>query len=172
VILEKPASQETIEEATYYLDENLPKLDEKYASDMVLQLEHYILSFDQSGVDYEKWAKHYDAYLSDPLKDLYKIRVLEQKTPAAKDAVLMISWADLAQRTYDMEQYISKYKDQTLIADDAKWLYGNYINTMAMGTNGTPIFDYKTYAFSEDAKKAYAAFINQHPDSVTAWALT
>jgi hypothetical protein len=171
-IMEKPASEETIKEATDYLDDNLSKLDEKYTSDMVLQLEHYTLSFDQNGIVYEEWAKHYDKYISDPLKDLYKIRVLEQKTPATKDAVLMISWAELVQRTYDMELYIEKYKNQALIADDAKWLYGNYINTLAMGTNGTPIFDYKTYAFSEDAQKAYAAFINQHPDSVTAWALT
>jgi hypothetical protein len=43
---------------------------------------------------------------------------------------------------------------------------------MVMGSNNTPIFDYKTYGFSKDAKSAYMEFINRHPDSVTAWALT
>ena len=36
---------------------------------------------------------------------------------------------------------------------------------MVMGTNGTPIFDYKTNSFSEEAKIAYEAFINQYPDN-------
>jgi hypothetical protein len=171
-ILEKPASEETIKEASDYLDQYLPKMDEKYASDMVLHLEHYILGFNQEGIVYEKWLKHYDKYVSVSLKDLYQIKDKEQKTPFSADTVLKVSWAELAQRTYDMEQYIQKYKDQKLIAEDATWLYGNYMNALIMGTNSTPIFDYKTHAFSDDAKAAYAAFINKFPDSTTAWALT
>lgn len=171
-ILEKPASEETVKEATDYLDKYISKMDENYASDMVLHLEHYILGYNQEGIVYEKWLKHYDKYISASLKDLYKIKDKEQKTPIAEDTVLKVSWAELAQRAYDMEQYIQKYKDQKLIAEDATWLYGNYMNAMVMGTNGTPVFDYKTHAFSDDAKTAYAAFINKSPDSATAWALT
>lgn len=171
-ILEKPAAEESIKEATEYLDKNISKLDEAYASDMVLHLERYILSFDQNGIQYEAWEKHYDQYIADSLKDLYQIRAKEQKEPMVSDGVTKISWSEVVQRTYAMEQYIEKYKDQQLIAEDAKWLYGNYINTLVMGTNGTPVFDYKTFIFSEDARTAYAAFINQHPESVTTWALT
>jgi hypothetical protein len=171
-ILEKPASEETIKEASDYLDQYLPKMDEKYASDMVLHLEHYILGFNQEGIVYGEWLKHYDKYISASLKDLYQIKDKEQKTPFSADTVLKVSWAELAQRTYDMEQYIQKYKDQKLIAEDATWLYGNYMNALIMGTNSTPIFDYKTHAFSDDAKSAYASFINKFPDSTTAWALT
>ncbi len=171
-ILEKPASEETIKEATDYLDQYLPKMDEKYASDMVIHLEHYILAFNQEGIVYEAWLNHYDKYISVSLKELYQIKETEQKTPFSADTVLKASWAELAQRTYDMEQYIQKYKDQKLIAEDATWLYGNYMNALIMGTNGTPIFDYKSHAFSDDAKTAYAAFINKFPDSTTAWALT
>lgn len=171
-ILEKPASEETIKEATDYLDQYLPKMDEKYASDMVIHFEHYILGFNQEGIVYETWLNHYDKYISVSLKDLYQIKEKEQETPFSADTVLKVSWAELAQRTYDMEQYIQKYKDQKLIAEDATWLYGNYMNALIMGTNGTPIFDYKTHAFSDDAKTAYAAFINKFPDSTTAWALT
>ncbi len=171
-ILEKPASEETIKEASDYLDQYLPKMDKKYASDMVLHLEHYILGFNQEGIVYEEWLDHYDKYISDSVKDLYQIKTKEQKTPFSEDTVLKVSWAELAQRTYDMEQYIQKYKDQKLIAEDATWLYGNYMNALIMGTNGTPIFDFKTYAFSDEAKAAYAAFINKFPDSATAWALT
>jgi hypothetical protein len=171
-IMEKPASEETIKEATDYLDKYLSKMDEKNASDMVLHLEHYILGFNQEGITYSEWAEHYDKYISASLKDLYKIKENDQKTPIAVDTKLQVSWEELLQRTYDMELFIQKYKDQTLIAEDATWLYGNDMNALAMGTNGTPIFDYKTHAFSETAKTAYAAFINKHPDSTTAWALT
>ena len=72
------------------------------------------------------------------------------------------------QRTYDMELFIQKYKDQTLITEDATWLYGNYMIALVMETNGTPIFDYQTNAFPDAAKTTYAAFINKYPDSTTA----
>ncbi|MDD3168840.1 MAG: hypothetical protein PHC91_05170 [Eubacteriales bacterium] len=170
-ILEKPVSEETIMEATEYLDKYLSKMDEKYASDMVLHLERYILKFNQEGILYEEWEKHYNKYIDESLNELYQIKVKEQNTPAFEDAVLLITWEELAQRTYDMEQFIKKYKDQTLIGEDASWLYGNYMNALIMGTNGTPIFDYEKHTFSEAAKTAYAAFINKYTDSTTAWAL-
>ncbi|HVI43059.1 MAG TPA: hypothetical protein VM577_20825 [Anaerovoracaceae bacterium] len=171
-ILDKPASEESIKEATEYLDKYLSKMDEKYTSDMVLHLEHYILEFNQDGINYKEWAKHYDKYIAASSKELYQIKAKEQKSPMAEDTVLQISWEELVQRTYDIEQFIQKYKDQTLISEDAAWIYGNYMNALVMGTNGTPIFDYKTNAFSEEAKTVYASFINKYPDSATAWALT
>lgn len=171
-ILEKPASDETIKEASDYLDKYLPKTDKEYANDMVLHLEHYILGLNQDGIVYKDWLEHYEKYISVSLKDLYVIKDNEQSSPIAEDTVLKVSWAELAQRTYDMEQYIQKYKDQKLIEEDAMWLYSNYMNALIMGANGTPIFDYKTHAFSEDAKTAYAAFINKFPETTTAWALT
>ena len=171
-ILEKPVSEETIKEATDYLDQYLTKMDEENVSDMVLHLERYILGFNQEGIVYEEWAKHYDKYITSSLKELYQIKAMEQDTPMSVETVLQISWEELVKRTFDLEQFIQKYKDQSLIAEDATWLYGNYMNTLVMGTNGTPIFDYQTNAFSEAAKTAYAGFINKHPESTTAWALT
>lgn len=171
-ILEKPASEETIMEATEYLDKYLSKMGEKNASDMVLHLERYILGFNQEGIQYEEWAKHYDKYIETSLKDFYQIKVKEQNNPVAEDAILRITWEELVHRAYDMELYIQKYKDQKLINEDASWLYGNYMNAMVMGTNGSPIFDYANHTFSEAAKTAYTSFINQYPESTTAWALT
>lgn len=171
-ILEKPASEETIQEATEYLDKYLSKVDENFASDMVLHLERYILKFDQEGVQYEEWATKYDKYIEASLRELYQIKVMEQSNPAVEDAALRITWEELAQRTYDMELYIQKFKKEALIDEDAKWLYANYMNALVIGTNKTPIFDYEKHTFSEAAKNAYAAFINKYPDSTTAWALT
>lgn len=88
-----------------------------------------------------------------------------------KDTVLMKSWAELALRAHDIELFAKKNRDFDLIKEDLEWIYGYYMNAMVMGTNGTPIFDYKTNSFSEEAKIAYEAFINQYPDTATSWAL-
>ncbi len=138
---------------------------------MVIIWKLLIWGFDQEGILYEEWAKHYDKYIAAALKDFYQIKVKEQNNPATENAILRITWEELAQRTYEMELFIQTYKDQKLISEDASWLYGNYMNALVMGTNGTPIFNYETHAFSEAAKTAYAAFINKHGDSTTAWAL-
>lgn len=171
-ILDQPASEKTIKEATDYLDKYLSKMDEDNASQMVHSLEHYILGYDQQGIVYTDWIKKYEKYIDPALLGFYRIDAEEQASPMAKDTVLLLSWDELVQRTYKLEQFIRENKDYKPISDDLTWLYGYYMNALVMGTNGTPIFDYKTHAFSKDAKTAYAAFINQHPGSATGWALT
>jgi hypothetical protein len=42
---------------------------------------------------------------------------------------------------------------------------------MLLGMNNTPIFDYETQKFSEEAKTAYVEFIKANPDAVTSWML-
>lgn len=170
-ILEQPASEETIKEATDYLDKYLPKMDEDNASQMVHSLEHYILGYNQEGIVYTDWINKYEKYIDPVLLGLYQIDAEEQASPMAKDTVLLLSWDELAQRTYKLEQFIRENKDYKSISDDLTWLYSYYMDALVMGTNGTPIFDYKTHAFSQDAKTAYDVFIDQHPDSTTGWAL-
>ncbi|HWQ78182.1 MAG TPA: hypothetical protein VN381_05165 [Anaerovoracaceae bacterium] len=171
-ILDQSASEETIKEASDYLDKYLPKMDQAYANVMVHKLEHYILGFNQEGIIYTDWINKYKKYLDPVLLEFYQIMAREQESPMAVDAVLKLSWEELVQRTYELEQFIKTNKDYILIKDDFIWLYGKYINAMVMGTTGTPIFDYKTHAFSDGARDAYAAFINKYPDSTAAWALT
>lgn len=171
-ILEQPASEETIDQISDYLDQNLPKVNEDYATDMVIRFEHYILEFDQDGINYSDWAERFKKYVFDALNELYQIKEKEQISPMVKDTNLVISWDELLERTYEMELYIHKNKDVELVKDDASWLYTNYMITLVMGTNGTPIFDYKTHEFNEAAKNSFSAFVNRHSDSATTWALT
>lgn len=170
-IMEQPAADDTIKEASKFLDEYLPKMNEDYASQMVHQYEHYILGFNRDGINYNDWIEKYKQYIDPALLQFYRIMAEEQNSPMSEDTVLKLSWSELAQRTYVIEEFIRENKDYTLIRDDLVWIYGKYINALVMGTNGTPIFDYKTKAFSEEAQNAYAAFINQYPDSTAAWVL-
>lgn len=171
-ILDQPASEETIKEASGYLDKYLPKMDKAYANAMVHKLEHYILGFDQEGITYTDWIKRYKRYLDPELLEFYEIMAREQESPMAVDAVLQLSWEELVQRTYELEQFIRANKEYILIKEDFTWVYGKYINAMVMGTTGTPIFDYKTHVFSDEARAVYAAFLNKYPDSTVSWALT
>lgn len=171
-ILEEPASEETINEAADYLDQYLPKIDEEYANDMVVRLEHYMMNYNQEAVNYTEWIGQYEKYISPSLTELYKIKEKEQITPMAVDTVLKISWEELLQRTYDLEAFIQNNKDFKEIKEDLSWLYSNYMIALVMGTNGTPIFDYKSHAFSESARTAYAGYINRYPGTATTWALT
>ncbi|MDD2190375.1 MAG: hypothetical protein PHV71_06430 [Eubacteriales bacterium] len=170
-MLDKPPSEESAKEAADYLDQHLSKLDKEYASFMVHELEHYILGVEHNKINYTEWIAHYEKYVDPALTGLYQIMAQEQKSPMAVDTVLKISWEELAKRAYDMENYIKENKDYEMINEDFTWIYGNYINAMIMGTNGTPIFNYKTHAFSEDARTAYVSFINRYPDSITTWVL-
>ena len=139
-ILEKPASEESIDEALEYLNQYLSKLDEERATYMVHEMEHYILNFDKDGIDYNEWGARYEGYIDPALTGLYQIMAEEQESPLAEDTVLMKSWAELAQKTHNIELYIKENRDVELIKEDFKWIYGNYMNAMLMGTNGTPIF--------------------------------
>ena len=171
-LLDQPATEDSVKEASAFLDKYISKFDDRQATEMVVQLEHYVLSYDQSGINYNSWIKQYQKYIIPALTELYQIEAEEQASPMMKDAVLQISWEELAKRTFEMEQLMVKYKDEEMIKEDALWVFGNYMNAMIMGSNGTPIFDYQTHQFSDEAKTAYMAFIHQNPDSVTAWALT
>lgn len=171
-ILDQPASEETIQEASDFLDQHLPKMDEENASQMVHQYEHYILGYDQKGVNYDAWLKKYDSNIAPALTGFYEMMLREQNVPMAEDTVLKLSWDELAQRTYEIEQLIKENRDYSLIKEDLSWIYAYYMNAMLMGTNGTPIFDYRTHDFSDSARSAYAVFIDKYPDSTVAWTLT
>lgn len=171
VMLDEPASKENIKKISEYLDKYLSRIDIEYASNMVVEYEEYILSLDNESIDYDFWANKYEKDVYPALTSLYRIKASEQKNPMTKDAVLLVTWAELAQRALEMESLINQFKDENIIKENATWMFENYINTMIMGTNGTPVFNYKTYEFSVDAKNAYIAFINKNPETTTTWVL-
>jgi len=122
-------------------------------------------------VDYRVFGEKYGSRVTEALSDLYLIKQSESDQPMGEDAALMISWDELAMRAYAVEQYIETYREDQLTIADAQFMYENYINTMLLGMNNTPIFDYEMHQFSKDAKTAYTRFVEEHPNSVTSWML-
>lgn len=122
-------------------------------------------------IDYKVFIERYGKKITEALSGLYSIKELESDNPMARDAALVISYDELLGRAHSTEQYIQQYKEDPLTLEHATFIYQNYINTMLLGMNNTPIFDYETHAFSQEAKKAYVDFVNANPNAVTSWML-
>jgi hypothetical protein len=97
---------------------------------------------------------------------------MEADYPMVIDASLVISWGELANRTLATEIFVHKYKNDYDTLEDGTFMYQNYINTLLMGIDNTPTFGIEDNQFSSDAKEQYIDFINNNPDSVTAYILT
>lgn len=116
-------------------------------------------------VDYRSLLSRYGEYLSDPLYRLYEAYADTVEKPMSENAALMISFEELLERADRIETLLTDYPENQLIKTDALWLYTTYINTILMGTTNSPIFDYNTKVFSEDARAAYEDYMRAHPDT-------
>lgn len=140
--------------------DNLKKADIRCS----VQAGQFILS-----VNHKAMLNEFGKDITPALSRLYKLKEVEFSRPAAENAVLKITWGQLADRAYSVEKMIKKYKeDDDLIREDAQWMYENYMSMMLMGLNNSPIFDFKTGEFSKEANDAYTKFIAEHPKSLTA----
>jgi hypothetical protein len=123
-------------------------------------------------INYTDLLIKYEGKISPALVDLYKIKQMEADYPMAIDASLVISWGELANRTLATEVFVEKYKNDYNTIEDWIFIYQNYINTLLMGIDNTPMFGILDNEFSADAKEQYIDFINNNPDSLTAYILT
>jgi hypothetical protein len=123
-------------------------------------------------INYTELLSKYEGKISPALIELYKIKQMEADYPMVIDASLVISWGELANRTLATEIFVHKYKNDYDTLEDGTFMYQNYINTLLMGIDNTPTFGIEDNQFSSDAKEQYIDFINNNPDSVTAYILT
>lgn len=123
-------------------------------------------------INYTDILLKYEGKISPALIELYKMKQMEADYPMAIDASLVISWGELANRTLATEEFVQKYKSDYNTLEDGTFIYQNYINTLLMGIDNTPMFGIVDNQFSNDAKEQYIDFINSNPDSVTAYILT
>lgn len=156
---------------------NAEKIQEPETQELCRQLEESGIRFSMKGdqillsVNYQELIEQHGKTIGPGLAGLYQLKETEFDQPVSDNAVLMIPWSQLAERAYAVEQLIVENKDDELIRDDTKWMYENYLGIMLMGMNNTPIFDFTSTDFSQEADEAYTAFIAGHPDSNTAWVL-
>ena len=122
-------------------------------------------------IDYGSLIDKLQKQMSEALFGLYQLKAVESQQSMSEDNGLVITWGGLALRAAAVEAYIREYKDVELIREEAVWIYRNYINTMLMGMNNTPAFDYETGAYNQEALDAFAAFLQQNQNTTTGWVL-
>ncbi|GGG77636.1 hypothetical protein [Paenibacillus radicis (ex Gao et al. 2016)] len=118
-------------------------------------------------VDYAMQQK-FSAYLSDALKQYVALKAVESSKPAAKDAGLVISWDELAERAVMAETFVSDYPDSPERAEVLQLYTDSYLSMYIYGLNNTPIFDYDTYKLKPETKASYEKLQANHPNTVTA----
>jgi hypothetical protein len=80
--------------------------------------------------------------VSEPVSTFLRLRVNELKEGIFDDAVLTISFENLADRVRTWERYMAEHPDTSLF-DEARYFYQVYLLTLLEGSSNTPIYDYR-----------------------------
>ena len=91
-LLDRPASEQSIEEANDFLKANLTRLNREQAGELLLLLEGYALNYDNGSIDYERLIAEYAAEIPDSLTELFEYKAVEQLRPIIFDATLRVGW--------------------------------------------------------------------------------
>ncbi|MFC5701947.1 hypothetical protein ACFPVX_11670 [Cohnella faecalis] len=116
-------------------------------------------------VDYAK-LQEIDDGASPSMQAYLALQATESNEATAKDAGLVITWEQLADRALAAEAFIRQYPDspERVKVEDR---FANYLNMYLTGLNNTPIFDYETFKALPEVKAQYKKTAEAHPDTVT-----
>lgn len=109
-------------------------------------------------IDYSRFNSYLD-YLSDDYKAYFLFKTLESDKIFAKDAALIITWDELAQRVLAAEDFLIKYPQSSKYKEMGDNYY-SYLMFYYIGMNNTPAFDYDTNKFKEDVLASYNKIIS------------
>jgi hypothetical protein len=171
-LIAQTATDESVEEANAFLRDNLKRVDEDKAGEMLLAWEAYALNYDNTSVDYEALVDEYAGEIPQYMIELFQFKDLEQTSPIISGAALQIPWPELLGRASAIEDFIAENRDVAMIREDALWLYRRHLNAILMGASNSPIFDYSTHKFSEEARALYEGYVEERPGTTLAWMLS
>src|SRR5690554_3674795 len=109
-------------------------------------------------IDY-KFYQQYSPYLSTDMGEYIRIMSVESQQAPAKDAALVIKWAEVVKRALSQEEFIIKHPDSLKIVD-MKDLYQKYLNFIFFGLNNTPLFSYDSNMMVTEARNTYLETVN------------
>lgn len=122
-------------------------------------------------VDYGDLVDNYSSYFPEYQLRLYELTDEIVRKPISENATLLVDWQTLLDRALQAETLLKEFPEVELIKTDALWIYTSNMNTILMGTTNSPIFDYQTMEFSENAKKAYEDFLITDSEATLSWVL-
>ncbi|MBU8892865.1 MAG: hypothetical protein KOO66_08795 [Bacteroidales bacterium] len=101
---------------------------------------------------------------SPSLKTFLQLRDRELKNAFSEDAMLLISFNDLADRIYNWEKYLNDYPD-TKLNNEANYFLDIYLETLLTGMDNTRLFDRESRILMPEVKQSYESYIKNHADS-------
>jgi hypothetical protein len=117
-------------------------------------------------VDYSNQQK-YSMYLSKPLNSYIALKAAESSEPAARDAGLVITWNELANRAIMAETFLKEYPDSQDYKEVEGIYLDSYLGMYIQGLANTPVFDSATLKLIPEVKASYVKLSKENPNSVT-----
>ena len=101
---------------------------------------------------------------SPSLKTFFQLRDRELKNAFSKNAILLISFNDLANRINNWEKYLNDYPD-TKFKNEANYFFKIYLETFLTGMNNSKLFDRESGILLPEIKQSYESYIINHADT-------
>jgi len=101
---------------------------------------------------------------SPSLKTFLQLRDSELKSAFSEDAMLLISFNELADRIYNWEKYLNDYPE-TKMKNEANYFFEIYLETFLTGMDNTRLFDSESRILLPEVKRSYESYINNHADT-------
>lgn len=108
----------------------------------------------------------YKQYISDEMAEYINIMAIHLDNPPMRDAGLIISWDDLADRLINIEKYLRKYVDGVK-SEEITRLYGEYLVMYMQGGDNTPIYNREDKKIIEDVLNSYKKTISNDKEGIT-----
>jgi len=156
-----------------FIKENLSKIkDESLRADMGKVLDGGFKFVNLEGsfypiIDFE-FLKKYSGNLNNDYNDYINLRAEESNNIYSRDAALMISWDELAERMIGSENYLVKYPQDSPRKVEAGRLFLGYFSAYIYGQDNTPTRDYSTNVVLDEVIQSYKKTIAENPDSKAA----
>ncbi|MBM3700559.1 MAG: hypothetical protein FJW68_06595 [Actinobacteria bacterium] len=115
-------------------------------------------------IDYSRFNPYLD-YLTDDYRAYFTFKKAESDKTFAKDAALIITWDELAQRVLSAEDFLIKFP-QSSRYNEMGDSYFRYLMFYFTGLNNTPAFDYDTSKFKEEVISSYKSIISDPGNSL------
>lgn len=102
---------------------------------------------------------------SPSLKTFLELRNGDLKNGFSENAMLLISFNNLADRIYNWDKYLNNYPDTKLLNDEAKYFLKIYLETYLTGMDNTRLFDRESRILLPEIKLSYESYIKNHADT-------
>ncbi len=136
---------------------------ERLFADFGLALAHSE-GFVYADVDSRVLLNQFGPYLTPALREFLLIRADEEEVKFSDDAMLLITWDDLADRIATWEAFLMA-NPESAISAEARGYFSLYLHTYLTGLDNSRIFDWQNPVLLPQVRRSYERFAAQVPET-------